>query len=136
MKKFMELLVAVLIVLGMASVACTGIDFTLEFVRDFDAELTSSEMEIVTGVVSEAGALDCTLTWMRDWAPGSDDTMELDVGVTFFDTLRLGFDRELTVVDPGAFTATLELVPITLEYVRGFEAGLRGSLIVTFERSI
>ena len=132
MKKFMGLLVAVLIVLGMASVACAGIDFTLEFVRDFDAEVTSSEVEVATDV----GAIDCSLTWTRDWTPGDNDAVELDVGVTLADILRLGFDRELTVTDPGTFTATLDIAPITLEYAKGLEAGLKGSLTVTFEGSI
>lgn len=132
MKKIIVLLAAVLMVLGLSSgIAHAGLDFTLEFVRDFDAEASSSEVELATG----SGILDCSLTWTRDWVP-KDDVVEIDVGVTLADTLRVGFDRELTLVDSGTLTATLDIAPITLEYARELEAGVWGSLTITLEGSV
>ncbi len=74
MKKFIGLLVAVLMILAMGSVAIASIDFTLEFAQDFDAEETSGFAELAYSLARDP--FDFSLTYTRDILPDPADTLK------------------------------------------------------------
>lgn len=131
MKKFVGLLVVALL-LAMGSVACAGIDFTLEFSRDFDAEETSGFAELV--VSAPVDPLDLSLTWTHDFLPEETDTFLGNLGFTL-GPVGFGYEKELTADDPGIGTIELIVEPITIGYEYEFADDKSGKVTATLAKS-
>lgn len=119
-------------VLAMGSVALAGIDFTLEFSRDFDVEETSGFAEL--GFSLDADPFDFSLTYTHDIYPEEGDTLAGSVGLTL-GILSFGYERELTIEDAGIGTINLDVAPISLGYEYEFDGDEYGKLTVTLSKS-
>lgn len=119
-------------VLAMGSIALAGIDFTLEFSRDFDAEETAGFAEL--GFSLAADPFDFSLTYTHDIYPEEGDTLKGDIGLTL-GILSFGYERELTIDDPGVGTIGLDVTPISLGYEYEFDVDEYGKLTATLAKS-
>jgi len=109
-----------------------GIDFTLEFSRDFDAEETAGFAE--AGLSFDADPLDFSLTYTHDIYPEEGDTLKGSVGLTL-GILSFGYERELTIDDAGIGTIDLDVAPISLGYEFEFDGDEYGKLTATLSKS-
>jgi len=131
-KTLLGLILAAVMVLAMGSVALAGVDFTLEFSRDFDAEETSGFAEL--GFSLAADPFDFSLTYTHDIYPEMSDTLKGSVGLTL-GLLSFGYERELTIDDPGVGTVDMDLGLVSLGYSYDFDVDEYGKLTATLAKS-
>ena len=156
-KRFIGILLAVLLVFSVGSVGIAGINMEGELNYEIGEAITDSYTQVVANLAPEP--FDIKLTWRRDWIPTLGDSVALDAGISL-GNLRLGYTRELLEpdvgiaslkltndpleikyarlldgLDPGILTLDLTLTPFKFTYTRLFGEDSLGTIFVRFEKS-
>ena len=123
-KRFMGILLAVLLVFSMGTVAIAGIDMEAELNYEIGEAITDSYTQIAVNLTPDP--FDVKLTWRRDWVPTLGDSVILDTGISL-GYMRLGYIKEVLFNDAGTASLKLTKDPLTIEYTRlmdGLDLGI------------
>lgn len=157
-KRWIGILLAVLLVFSAGSIAMAGIDLEGELNYELGDIVIDGYTQVAVNGVKEP--FDLNLTWRRDWIPVLGDSLLLDAGISLGygrlgyvrellesdvgiasltlikDSLVIKYARTLDGLDLGTIIVNLALAPFTFKYTKLFGDGTQGTVFVRFEKSL